>query len=170
MNLHFIAIPLKEIGLHFKINPREDIKIIAPRVMTAKLAKILSVTGKNVKQEKPFDGVWKHSAPDRPNLLCPSSHFNLRLQARVQTFTLSFANQASEQQAHYHKRHIEIYFSEHLIGADFQPLRDRRVKSIDLEGGALIFGLNVVHKVRLGGLTIVIEFPAVKNGKFLSDL
>jgi hypothetical protein len=38
------------------------------------------------------------------------------------------------------------------------------------KGGVLIFAAGVVHRARLGGMTVVIEIPAVKDDKVIADL
>jgi len=38
------------------------------------------------------------------------------------------------------------------------------------KGGVLIFSAGVIHRARLGGLTVVIEIPAVKDDKVIAEL
>ncbi len=86
-------------------------------------------------------------------------------------FALCFANEKGEQDAHYHPHHLEVYFSEHPLEAEYRTDANSPIERVKLEnGGALIFAAGVVHRARLGGLTVVIEIPAVKDDKVVAEL
>ena len=70
-----------------------------------------------------------------------------------------------------HRRHAEIYFSEHSLEAEYRlEGSDERGAFRLPEGGVLVFGAGVVHRVTLGGLTIVIEVPAVEGDKWAGEI
>jgi len=86
-------------------------------------------------------------------------------------FAVSFANELAEQDAHYHEYHIEIYYSTHRMSADYKSVGDSKHESKILqEGGAIVFGPGVIHKVCLGGLTVVIELPSVTGDRQNAEL
>ncbi len=157
---HVLAIPLDEVRRYFAVNERQSLKVVAPERLSAALAARLGA-----KPEAPHDGeVWRHSGPDALNKMCESSEFAA---GEGTGFTISFGTENGVQEEHGHRRHTEIYFSEHPLGADYRVEHDGAAGTLDLPaGGALVFGPGVVHKVRLSGLTIVIETPAVTNDKF----
>ena len=174
MKRRVLAIPIEEIKRHFERNSRQDVKIVTPDILTDELFSILKTKGKDVKPERYLDGyIWTHSEATEPNSLCESRDFidSCLPQYAQGAFAASFANKRAEQDEHYHKQHTEIYFSEHPIGAEFRFLKDSQCQSIKLgKGGAIVFGPEVVHKMRLGGLTIVIEVPAVAGDKTIEKL
>jgi hypothetical protein len=163
---HVLAIPLEEVRRHFEVNERQSLKVVAPVRLGAEMMARL-----RAKPEAPLAAGgdrWRHSMPDEPNLLCESREFGLPEGARG--FTISFGNERAGQETHVHRRHAEIYFSEHPIEAEYRVEDGGRRGTVSLpEGGALVFGPGVVHRVRLGGLTIVIEAPAVEGDKFGDD-
>ena len=174
MKRKVLFIPIEEIKKHFAKNSRQDVKVIAPDILTDELFNILKAKGKDVKPEQYLEGdIWKHSEANEPNNLCESGEFiDSCLPQYVQgPFAVSFANEKAQQDVHYHRKHLEIYFSEHAIGAEFRCIGDVQPQSINLEsGGAIIFGPGVIHKMQLGGLTIVIEIPAVTGDKVSDKL
>ncbi len=168
-----LAIPLEEVLEHFTQNARQDVKIVAPEILAVELIARLRAAGKLLKPEQPVEGVeWQHSASDSPNKLCESRDFATRLaEETAGPFALCFANEKGPQDAHYHPHHIEIYFSEHPLEAEYRSDADTRIERVRLEqGGVLVFAAGVVHRARLGGLTVVIEIPAVANDKVVADL
>jgi hypothetical protein len=168
-----LAIPIEEVREYFARNTRQDVKMVAPELLAGELAAKLRAAGKLLKPEQPLAGAeWRHSAGDAPNALCESRDFapGLPLEA-AGPYALSFANEKSPQDAHYHPHHLEIYFSEHPLAADYRPEPGARVERLELQaGGALVFAAGVAHRARLGGLTVVIEIPAVKDDKVIADL
>jgi len=174
MKKKVLVIPRSEIEAHFERNVRQDVKIVAPSILTEELFNILKTKGKNLKPEQYFEGhIWEHSEADGPNNLCESGEFvDASLPQYVEgPFSLAFANERAEQDAHYHWRHLEIYYSSCPIKAEYRYLDDKQRHVVDLEeGGALIFGPQVVHRVQLGGLTIIIDVPSVASDKFTEDL
>ena len=163
-----LAIPLEELDGQFAKNSRQDVKIVAPSILTDESFRKFAAQGRNVKAEEPLDGFyWKHSEADEPNKLCEAGDFadDSLWQDVNGPFSISFANEHAAQDEHYHKRHFEIYYSEHPMSAEFRYLEDARPQTpIELNhGGLILFGPNVVHKMRLGGLTIIIEVPSLDD-------
>ncbi|NTW48951.1 MAG: hypothetical protein HGB19_04315 [Chlorobiales bacterium] len=162
-----LIIPKEELAKQFSANARQDVKVVAPNILTEELFLFLE-KNKFLKPEIPLDGqVWSHASRTQPNHVCISSEF-FKGEPSDPTgpFALSFANEKAEQQSHYHRRHIEIYFSEHPLRASFRTLAEKRVRKINLgKGGALVFAPGVIHQMELGGLTMVLEVPAVSNDK-----
>jgi hypothetical protein len=168
-----LAIPLDEVVEHFALNARQDVKIVAPEILADELIAKLTAAGRAVKPEQPLEGVeWRHSASGAPNRLCESHEFDSGLAGEtLGPFALCFANEKGSQDAHYHPHHLEIYFSEHPLEAEYRTDANSPVERINLEkGGVLIFAAGVVHRARLGGMTVVIEIPAVKDDKVLASL
>ena len=169
MTRKVLAVPLAEVKLHLDSNSRQDVKIVAPELLGDRLFQVLQAKGKNVKPEVALDGDrWSHSTSDAPNRLCASADFiaeSLPQYARG-PIAISFANERAEQDAHYHRRHAEIYFSEHLLAADYWVVGSSQHQSMKLEkGGLIFFAPEVVHKMTLGGLTVVLELPGVVDDK-----
>lgn len=168
-----LAIPLEEVREHLALNSRQDVKIVAPEILAGELVAKLKAAGRAVKPEQPVEGgTWRHSAGDAPNALCESSDFAAELADETSgPFALCFANEKGPQDAHHHPHHLEIYFSEHLLEAEYRIDADSPIERVMLEkGGVLIFAAGVVHRARLGGLTMVIEIPAVKDDKVVAEL
>jgi hypothetical protein len=163
------AIPLDEVNKHLKLNSRQDIKIVVPEILTAELYRILLERGKDIKPEVPLEGHrWKHSGPGEPNRECASSDFiDVSLPQYAQgPFAISFANENAVQDEHYHRQHVEIYCSQQPIAAEFRYLGDSESQSLELlDGGVVIFGPEVIHRIMLKGLTTVIEIPSVSSDK-----
>jgi len=168
-----LAIPLEELEQHFALNTRQDVKVVAPEILAGELIAKLTAAGRATKPEKSLDEiVWRHSAGDAPNTLCESRELAAGLAEKtLGPFALCFANEKGPQDAHYHPHHLEIYFSEHPLEAEYRIDANSSVERVKLEkGGVLIFAAGVVHRARLGGLTTVIEIPAVKDDKVMADL
>jgi len=168
-----LAIPLKEIRAHFAENTRQDVKIVAPEILAGELVAKLQATGRTLKPEQMLEGViWRHSAADSANALCESREFAEDLASEaLGPFALCFANEKGSQDAHYHPHHLEIYFSEYPLEAEYRCEDNGPVERVTLEnGGVLVFAAGVVHRARLGGLTVVVEIPAVKDDKVIAEL
>jgi hypothetical protein len=168
-----LAIPLEEVSEHFALNGRQDVKIVAPEILAAELIAKLKAAGRRVKPEHLIAGIeWRHSASDAPNGLCESREFSDGLAGETfGPFALCFANEKGPQDAHYHPHHLEIYFSEHPLEAEYRSEASSPIERLKLEnGGVLIFAAGVVHRARLGGMTVVIEIPAVKDDKVIAEL
>jgi hypothetical protein len=168
-----LAIPMEEVHEHFALNSRQDVKIVAPELLGDELIAKLKAAGRTLKAERTLEGVdWQHSTADAPNWLCESRDFEAGIAKECSgPFALCFANEKGPQDAHYHPHHLEVYFSEHALEAEYRSDANSRVEHIRLEkGGVLIFAAGVVHRARLGGLTVVIEIPAVKDDKVMADL
>lgn len=168
-----LAIPLEELSQHFALNSRQDVKIVAPEILAAELVAKLKAAGRVLKPEVQLEGVkWRHSASDAGNALCESREFAAGLaDETLGPFALCFANEKGPQDAHYHPRHLEIYFSEHPLEAEYRTDSNSPIERVRLvKGGVLIFASGVVHRARLGGMTVVIEIPAVKDDKVVADL
>jgi len=168
-----LAIPLEEVSEHFALNMRQDVKVVAPEILAGELITKLKATGKFLKPEQLLDGTrWQHSASDAPNALCESREFSTGLTREVAgPFALCFGNEKGAQDAHYHPHHLEIYVSEHALEAEFRIDTNSPVERVRLDkGGVLVFATGVIHRARLGGLTVVIEIPAVKDDKVLAEL
>ena len=168
-----LAIPLEEVREHLARNSRQDAKIVAPEILAAELIAKLIATGRLPKPEQRLEGArWQHSASEAPNALCESREFAAGLtDEALGPFALCFANEKGPQDAHYHPHHLEIYFSEHPLEAEYRNDANSPIEHLKLDkGGVLIFAAGVVHRARLGGLTVVIEIPAVKDDKVVADL
>ena len=168
-----LAISLEEVREHFALNTRQDVKVVAPEILAGELIARLKAAGRLLKPEQPLEGVeWRHSAADAPNALCESNDFGNELTAEtLGPFALCFANEKGPQDAHYHPHHLEIYYSEHPLEAEYREDANSPIERVMLEhGGVLVFAAGVVHRARLGGMTVVIEIPAVKNDKVITDL
>lgn len=169
MKRRVLIIPLEEIERHFEGNSRQDVKIVAPDILTDELFSKLKARGRDAKPEQHLIGnIWRHSKANERNSICESGDFGNDRPAQYAKgpFAVSFANEKAEQDEHYHGQHLEIYFSEHPMEAEFRCLEDSRHESVKLEhGGAIIFGPEVVHRMRLSGLTMVIEVPSVTDDK-----
>jgi hypothetical protein len=168
-----LAIPLEELHAQFALNERRDVKVVAPEILAGELIAKLTAAGRRVKPELMLEGIeWRHSAGDAPNALCESREFSDGLaKETVGPFALCFANEKGPQDAHCHLRHLEIYISEHPLEVEYRVDDDSPVERVKLaKGGIIIFAAGVVHRARLGGLTTVIEIPAVKADKAVANL
>jgi quercetin dioxygenase-like cupin family protein len=168
-----LAIPLEEVSEQFVLNTRQDVKIVAPEMLASELIAKLTATGRLLKPEQLLEGeTWKHSASDASNALCESHEFSSGITPESSgPFALCFGNEKGAQDAHYHPHHLEIYVSEHPLEAEYRLDVNSPVEHVRLEkGGVLIFSAGVIHRARLGGLTVVIEIPAVKDDKVIAEL
>jgi len=168
-----LAIPLEEVAEHFALNTRQDVKIVASEILAGELIAKLTATGRILKPEQLLKGDrWLHSAGNVANDLCESQEFSTGIAHETSgPFALCFGNEKGNQDAHYHPHHLEIYFSEHLLEAEYRLDANSPIERIRLEkGGVLIFSAGVVHRARLSGLTVVIEIPAVKDDKVVVNL
>ena len=168
-----LAIPLEEVAKHLALNTRQDVKIVVPEILAGELIAKLTAAGRALKPERLVEGNWwQHSAGDAPNDLCESHEFSTGITPETSgPFALCFGNEKGAQDAHYHPHHLEIYFSEHPLEAEYRLEANSPVERVRLEkGGVLIFAAGVVHRARLGGLTVVIEIPAVKDDKVVANL
>ena len=167
---HVLAIPLEEVRRHFEVNERQSLKIVAPARLGEALFKQLHEQGVSPKPETPLAGDrWRHAAAAEANAICRSGEFgDFAAAPNTGGFTISFGNEYAAQGEHVHRRHAEIYFSEHALRAEYRVEADPAQQGVlDLpHGGALVFAPGVVHCVTLGGLTIVIEVPAIEGDKF----
>lgn len=168
-----LAIPLEEVHKQFARNSRQDVKVVAPEVLAGELIARLAAAGRTLKPERLLEGIaWRHSGSSAPNALCESHEFAAGLAEKtLGPFALCFANEKGPQDAHYHPHHLEVYFSEHALEAEFRIDVDSPVERVRLEkGGVLVFAAGVVHRARLGGMTMVIEIPALKDDKVATKL
>lgn len=173
MHRKILLVPLEEVRKQLATNERKDIKIVAPERLTTDLVDFLKSKGRMVKQEIPLlEESWKHSSQDSANYICESAEFgNIDDRSTHQgPFAISFANEHAQQDLHYHKAHWEIYYSDCPISAKYRLHDSQDWKSVLLkEGGLIIFGPNVVHKMDLSGLTCIIEYPSVADDKITID-
>ena len=168
-----LAIPFDQVREHFALNSRQDVKVVAPEILAGELIARLQAAGRKLKPEQLLESIeWHASSDQEPNRLCPSREFASELAAAtLGPFALCFANEKGAQDSHYHPHHLEIYFSEHPMEAEYREDIQSPIERIKLEkGGVLIFAAGVVHRARLGGMTVVVEIPAVKDDKVVVDL
>ena len=168
-----LAIPLEEVYKQFASNVRQDVKVVAAEILAGELISKLRAAGRLLKPEELLKGVeWRHAASDAPNTLCLSEEFGSKLaENTLGPFAVCFANEKGPQTAHYHPHHLEIYYSEHPLEAEYRDDANSSVERIKLDkGGVLVFAAGVVHRARLGGMTVVIEIPAVKDDKVITHL
>ena len=168
MTRDVLLIPLEEIEQQFRTNDRQDVKIVAPERLRDAQCNDLRKRNKRVKFEQALPGdKWTHSPGTAPNFVCESREFTC--EAGVQPaglFAVSAANERADQDSHVHLGHGEIYFSTHSIRAHYRSSHDNKLLSVGLDhGGILIFAPGVEHSVLLGGLTLILEAPAVVDDK-----
>lgn len=165
-----LAIPREEVVEHFALNVRQDVKVVAPEILAGELIAKLTAAGRVLKPEEPLEGrEWRHSAGSAANALCEAREFSEGLAEKsLGMFALCFANEKAPQDAHYHPHHLEIYYSECPLEAEYRLDSASPRERVKLaKGGVLIFAAGVAHCARLGGLTLVIEIPAVKDDKVI---
>jgi len=175
MKRRALAIPLDEIEKHFRLNARQDVKVIAPEMLSAELYEKLTAKGKKLKREEPVNGhVWAHSSETAPNRLCEAKDFldDSLGEATGGPVAVSFANERAEQEDHFHRKHIEIYFSEHPMAAEFRYVGEEKRQDtfVLFTGGLIIFGPNVIHRMKLGGMTLIMELPSVPNDRVVEKI
>ena len=167
-----LIVPLEEIRRHFKANERQDVKVVAPSILTDYLYEELTKKGKRLKPEIPQEGNrWERSHKTKANKLCESGDFAFEASDETKgPFAISFANEKAEQEEHYHNHHSEIYFSEHRISGYYRKVDGTEDKQIDLsEGGLVLFQPRVIHYVELSGLTLIIETPSLEKDRFIEN-
>jgi hypothetical protein len=154
-----LFIPLEEVKLHFEENKTSEVKIVVPTAWKDESTELMG-------------SIWSHTPSSKQNFVFESSEFMNRLLEKFDgPFSISFANEKAPQTAHFHENHLEIYFSEHRIGAHYQTSTDSNSQFKILEnGGTMIFGPGVTHHLELFGLTMVIEVPSVNDDKKLKDI
>ena len=165
---HVLAIPLREVEQHLSANQRQDIKIVVAHLMNPALFERLKARHKTLKEEDRLDTIqWTHSSPDEPNKVCEAREFNTDGRPEhAGPFAVSFANASADQTEHWHADHTEIYYSEHGIKGTYILPGEEDAKRIALDaGGAIVFGPGVKHRVKLKGMTIVVEVPAVESDR-----
>lgn len=173
MKRDVLIIPREEINRHFETNERQDIKVVAPSILTPELYEFLTKKGKRLKPEVPLvSNRWTRSYKTKANKICESADFSFELSIDSKgPFAISFANEKAEQEEHYHKHHTEIYFSEHRISGYYQKLSEdtkHPIESIELNnGGLVLFQPNVIHYMELSGLTLILETPSLDNDRFI---
>ena len=169
MERKVLVIPIDEIEKHLGANKRQDVKVVAPSLLSEDLYEFLRKKDKSPKREEPLKGeTWEHSAEGQSNRVCEASDFadDALPQYAKGPVAISFANERATQDKHYHERHLELYYSEHAISAEYKIAKDSPWKTVELQrGGVILFAPDVVHLVNLGGLTIVIEMPAIDNDR-----
>jgi hypothetical protein len=168
-----LAVPLEEVREQFARNARQDVKIVAPEILAGELIAKLKAVGRLLKPAQPLEDVeWRHSTGDAANALCESREFAAGLvEETLGPFALCFANEKGPQDAHSHPRHLEIYFSEHPLEAQYRIDANAPIEHLKLaKGGAFVFAAGVAPRVRLGGLTVVIDIPAVTDDKVVAEL
>ncbi len=165
-----LFIPINEIEKHLGTNTRQDIKVVAPSLLSEELYDFMTKKGKFLKHEEPLKGdTWEHSAQSEANQLCEASDFadDALPQYVKGPLAISFVNERATQDKHYHARHMELYYSEHSMIAEYQITRGSPYETVELDkGGLILFAPGVFHLVKLTGLNVVIEMPAVDNDRF----
>ncbi len=169
-----LAIPLEEVAQHLALNTRQDVTIVAPEILAGELIAKLTAAGSSSLPERLAGGrnVEALCRHDAPNALCESHDFSTGIIPETSgPFALCFGNEKGAQDAHYHPHHLEIYFSEHPLDAEYRLDANSPIERVRLEkGGVLIFTAGVIHRARLGGLTMVIEIPAMKDDKVVVEM
>lgn len=168
MKRDVLFIPIEDLKRHFETNERQDIKIVAPSILTPEIFEMLSKKGKRLKPETHLIGDrWERSYKTKPNKVCEASDFSSEAPEGTKgPLTISFANERAEQEEHYHKLHTEIYFSEHRMSGYYH-----KVGGVDIpfeldHGGLALFQPYMVHYVELSGLTLILEAPALEKDRF----
>jgi hypothetical protein len=174
MRRKILAISREEIEAHFAENSRQDVKVVTAELLSYDLFKVLKARGKDLKMEEVLTGMmWKHSHPDLPNSVCPAAEFiepNIPQYAHG-PFGLSLASGTSIQDEHYHKQHLEICIANEAISVEFRAVEETECETITLpKGGVLVFCPNVIHKLKPGGLIILIELPSLARDKYDAKL
>lgn len=171
MERHVLIVPLEEVVAQLTSNERQDVKIVAPEILSQQLFELLASKGRAVKKETKLEGeYWQHSENHQPNLVAESGSFPAASGSKGQ-FALAFANEQADQESHYHPNHSELYFSEHALEARYRLIGQNEVKEVRLaQGGLIVFSPGVVHKVRFHGLTLIVEFPAVPGDKIIEEM
>lgn len=82
------------------------------------------------------------------------------------TFQFSIANGQSKQDFHAHKKIFEIYVSYSKMEITY--MTNRTKETIHIPGGVIIVPPQVLHKVKLHGITFVFQV-SIKGGKVHDD-
>ena len=171
MKRDVLIVPVEELYRHFETNERQDVKIVAPSILTPELYETLTKKGKRLKPEEPLTGNrWERSHKTKANKLCESSDFTFEIHTATKgPFTISFANEKAEQEEHYHKLQVEIYFSEHRISGYYRKINENTTEyPIELnKGGLVLFQPNIIHYIELSGITLILETPSLDNDRFV---
>ncbi len=172
MQRNILIIPLDEVVAQLRANERQDTKIVVPEILSDELLQVLQSKGRAPKPEaKLADDIWMHSDREHPNPVIESADFIAAHAKEKGPFAVAFANEKAPQENHYHSRHSELYFSQHAMEARYRHLEETETKELRLEsGGLIIFGPNVWHTIRLEGLTLIIEVPALTGDKTSEEL
>jgi len=114
-----------------------------------------------------------HTPSGTPNYVCESADFSRDVvgPSSVGPLALSAADEQADQgkKLHIHCGHAEIFISTYPIRAEYRSA-DRKLELLDLpEGGVMVFAQGVPHRVLLGGLTLIVETPAVLDDKQVVD-
>jgi hypothetical protein len=170
MRRKVLAIPREEIEAHFCENSRQDLKLVTAEILSYDLFKVLKAKGKDLKMEEPLLGaLWKHSGPEHSNNVVPSGDFIEPdiPQYAMGPFAISFASSQSIQDDHYHKQHLEILIADKAITIEYRPFDGTKIETITLQnGGMLVVGPNIVHRLHLVGQTALIEIPSLSRDKY----
>jgi len=165
-----LAIPREEIEAHFAENSRQDLKLVTAEILSYDLFKVLKAKGKDLKMEERLAGlIWKHSGPDSTNSVVPSCEFIAPdiPQYAAGPMAVSFASGNSFQDDHFHKQHLEVLFSDHELEIEFRDVEETVCQKLTLAtGGLLVVAPNTVHRLRLTGLSILIELPSLARDKY----
>lgn len=82
------------------------------------------------------------------------------------TFQFSIANRESKQDFHVHKKIFEIYVSYSKMEISY--IRDKKEETMQVSNGLLIVPPEIVHKVKLYGITFVFQV-SIKGYKVHED-
>jgi len=167
-----LAIPADEIHSQFAANPRQDVKIIVPELLSAARKKFLESMGRRIKPERQMTGpFWRHSPETETNRVMTADMLPWTSGQSAGPFSMGFANERAVQVTHFHRHQTEIFYSAHPVSADYRHLNASDIQQASLpEGGALIVFPEVIHRVRLGGVTLIIGIPAVSDDKCITEL
>jgi len=164
-----LFIPNSELHKHFHKNKRRDVKVVTPAVLTEELAEKLKKRGKKPKKEVPLEGIqWTHSSANKPNYICESIDFAMKswMHRGIGPVAISFATDESVETFHHHKKHWEIYFSDHKLSAEYKLPGTKMIETKTMDdGGTILFAPGVSHRIKIHGLTIVLEMPGIKGDR-----
>lgn len=168
MRRNLLVIPKEQVEFQFLKNSRQDIKIVVPAILTDELFTKLKDKKKGMKREQHLGGhIWSHSKCEERNYICESKDFVNGCLGGYYHGPLAIysTNERAPQEGHYHQYHFELYCSEHKIIAEYRNRQEPRCECIEIKGGIIVFGPEVVHKVTLEGMTYIIAIPCVtKDG------
>ena len=169
-----LAIPLEEVREHFALNSRQDVKMVAPEILAGELIAKLKAAGQAAETGATARGRRSGGTPRATLLMRCVNHANLPPDSPRNRPAPS-RSASPMKRARRTRTIIRIIWK-----STFPNIRWKRntacdanspIERVKLEkGGALIFAAGVVHRARLGGMTVVIEIPAVKDDKVVVDL